>query len=368
MNKIQTGILEALKSVQRYAMMFLLPTMILLSIVTCERRPLEDEDLPPAALIPVKIDWSKSGFNFTTKDGGNMVHRVSLRFYPKDSNRPVFDVYLEGDVTEGKINIPVGRYSVIVFNESVDDRGYWEGRINFTDANSYHDFAANAVPYNSNARDQLFPFYKPQVGEKLINEPLHLASWSIEHFEVTEKMVLVSYDEKPKSYISEEDYEMFTSLTRIVMRPLTRPVNVTARVENLISSHISYLAMNGFAGKVYMASGETTQSPTTYLFTLGQKKYEANNKNGTASATFYSFGRTPASGTIKESYTIGADILLRTGELYQPTPPLRFDVTGQVIPNYDSKVEIDIEISYALPFVEGGIEVEDWEDDVYTLQ
>jgi len=116
---------------------------------------------------------------------------------------------------------------------------------------------------------------------------------------------------------------------------------------------------------VYMASGQTTQSPTTYLFTLGQKKYEANNKNGTASATFYSFGRTSA---IKESYTIGADILLRTGELHQPTPPLWFDVTGQVIPNYDDKVDIDIEISYALPYVEGGIAVDDWEDDVYTLQ
>ena len=368
MNRTEIGIIEIFRNIQRYVMIFLLPALIALSLDSCERRPLEDEDLPPAALIPVKIDWSKTGFNFTTKDGGSMVHRVSLRFYPKESYKPVFDVYLEGDVTEGLIKVPVGTYSVIVFNESVEDKGYWEGRINFTNENSYHEFAANAVPYNGNARDLLFPFYKPQVGERLITEPLHLASWSLDHFEITEKMVLVSYDEKPKSYISEEEYEMFTSLTRIVMRPLTRPVNVTAQVENLVSSHINYLSMQGFTGKVYMASGQTTQSPTTYLFTLGKRKYEANGKNGTASATFYSFGRTPAPGTNKESYTIGADILLITGEVHKPTPPLWFDVTGQVIPDYDTKVEIDVEISYDLPFVEGGIAVDDWDDDTYTLQ
>ena len=350
--------------VRRYAGMLLLSAMIGLSLGACIRRPLEDMELPPAALIPVKIDWSRSGFNFSSRYG-HSVHRVSLRFFPKDGYMPVFDVYLEGNLTEGRIRVPIGRYSVVVFNETLEDEGYWEGRINFTGVNSFHEFAANAVAYNRNALKEQFPFYNPQPGEQLITEPLQLASWSIEHFEVTEKMVPVSFGEQPESFMTEEEYGMYLSLTNVVMRPLISPVNVTVRIGNLISSHINYLAMQGFACKVFLASGLTTQSPSTYLFTLGRRIYDANGKDGTARAVFYCFGRT---GGFPESYTIAADVVFVTGELYQPSPPLLFDVSGQVQANDDDMFAIDLAIGYDLPYMEGGIAVDNWDDDVYTLQ
>jgi hypothetical protein len=345
---------------EKYTVLFLLTAIYIITFSSCERRPLDIDELPPVALIPVKIDWSRSGINFETGSG---VHRVSLRFYPKDSRQDVFDCYLEGNVTEGKIQIPVGKYSVIVFNESVQDV-YWDGRIKFTDINSYSNFAANAVPYGDADRRQQFPFYSPQAGEKFIAEPLHLASWSIDNFEVTENMMVVAQGQKPFSYLSTVENDMFYALTKIVMRALTRPVIVTARIENLISSQTNYLAMQGFTTRVNMATGLPVSAPATFLFTLNGRKYDPDKLSGTSTATFLSFGRTAA----PESYKIAMDILFVTGELYKPAQPLLFDVTDQVLSSYNTDINIYLNISLALPYVEGGIAVDDWEDNYYTLE
>ena len=333
----------------------------------CQRRLLEDDDLSKAALIKVKIDWSRTGLDPLAKsDDANRIHRVSIRFFPKDG-QPVFDLFLETNVTEGKILVPVGSYSVIIFNESVDDY-YWQDGITFTDVNSYSNFAANAVPYANSQREQQFPFYTPSVGERFVVEPLHLASWSLEHFEVTEGMVLVSHGRQAAPYVSNEENNMLNALSNVIMRPLTHKVTLTARVENLASMYIGYMAFQGLANKVYMASALTTSTPTTYLFTLNGRKYDADKKSGTTNNSFLSFGRTGSSGAVGESYILAPDVLFITGELYNPTTPLRFDVTDQMKSQPASNFNIGVNISFKLPYVDGAIGVDDWEDVEYTLQ
>ena len=332
-------------------------------IMTCERRPLEYDEILPTAKFDVKIDWSKSGIEPYAEDKG--VHRVSFRFFPKDK-QPIFERYLEGNVTEGQIEVTLGKYSVIVYNESIDDRNYWDEAITFTDVNSYDNFAANAVPYNAALRAQEFPFYKPLSGEQFIVDPLQLASWSIADFEVTENMVLVMKGARPSSSLTDEEAEMVNAFHNVVLRALTRPVKFTARIENMVSAQETYMVMRGFANKVYMASGKTTNNPVSYLFTLGGRKFDTGGKHGTMTANFRSFGRIPVSSS--ESYLTAADVLFGTGELYKPPKPLQFDVTNQVLQNYNTKVNIDLSIQYNLPFVEGGISVDDWEDDTYILE
>jgi hypothetical protein len=333
---------------------------------SCERRPLEYDEKPRAVKIDVKIDWSKSGIDPYSPDGKG-VHRVSIRFYPKD-NQPIFELYLEENVTEGSIYVPAGRYSVIIYNESVSDsKSFWDGAITFTDVNSFENFAANAVPYADTQRTKEFPFYKPSAGEQFMVEPLRLASWSVNNFEVTEDMITAMNGQKPFANLTEEEKEMFNTFKNVVMRALTRPVDVTAQVENLIATQTAYMAMQGLATKVYMATARTTQSPATHLFIFNRRKYDADKKSGTMNSTFLSFGRTTPSGSNRESYTIAADILFVTGVLYKPDQPFLFDVTGQVLSNYDTKISIELLINFKLPYVEGGIAVDEWEDDVYSL-
>jgi hypothetical protein len=131
--------------------------------------------------------------------------------------------------------------------------------------------------------------------------------------------------------------------------------------------YAGYMAMQGLATKVYMASAETTSTPATYMFMLGGKKFDEDKQNGTTSNSFLTFGRTPSSGAYRESYLLAADILLVTGELYQPSTPFRFDITSQFIMNYHTNIHIDLNISFNLPYVDGAIGVDDWDDDVIPL-
>ncbi|MDR2935761.1 MAG: DUF5119 domain-containing protein [Rikenellaceae bacterium] len=347
---------------------------------SCERRPLEEDDIMTTALIPVRVDWSRSNIPVTEADltGGSHVHRVSLRFYPEDGS-PVFERHLEGNIFEGQVELPVGRYRVIAMNESVDDVSYWEDAITFSDADDYDRFVATINPLPAAERAERFPFYRPAAGENVVVEPLRLASWSLDDFEVTEEMVAVSRGYRAAASDSTE--EMLGALTRVAMRNLTYNVNVTAHVKNLVSAQAMHTAVSGLAGKVYLASARTERHPSTHLFLLNGRTWDTNNTDGTTRKSFLSFGRLPQDAAA-ESYRIALDVLLVTGELYTASGPMLFDVTKQV--RASSGTDINLYIpeesespdkpgfsdkpgSIDLPYVEGGINVGDWDDEEIEL-
>ena len=325
---------------------------ILMTASACERRPLEDQYFD-SALIPVKIDWNYSGIPVTDNSGSGYVHRVSLRFFPKDGS-PAFDRYMETNVIEGKIEVPVGEYSVIVFNESVHDI-YWEDAIFFTDINNYSAFAANIVADNVSN----YPLYTPLSGENMIVEPYMLASWSIDNFSVTSDMVWQTrwHSGTP----TPQSNAMINALSNIVMRQLTYTVTVKAWVENLCSAQLIQCAARGFAQKVYMASAQTTQTPATHLFLLNGRRWDdASQINGSVEKGFLSFGRLPQPSL----YWLNMDIISTTGELYNQ--PLLYDVSNQVLNQTLRNININININ--LPYVEGGIYVGDWDDETIVLK
>ena len=337
---------------------------LLLITPSCDRRPLEDE-FAETALIPVKIDWSKSGIAVTQPDGNGLVHRVSLRFFPTNGAHP-FDRYLETNVIEGEIEIPIGKYNVVVFNESVHDV-YWEDAIYFSDVNNYNSFAANIVA-DSPAN---YPLYTPLYGELFAVEPYRLASWNLDNFEVTREMVTYSRSRNRSSITLRDTH--YDELTNIVMRPLTYNVTVVAKVENLCSAQQIQTAMRGFSSKVYMASARTEQIPVTHIFNLNGRVWDdpANPIHGTTRKTFLSFGRLPQAA----QYWVNLDVLFTTGELFVPEQPLLFNVTDQVGESEVSvgidvniNIDIDIAIDIELPYVEGGIHVGEWDDEYIILQ
>ena len=318
----------------------------------CERRPLED-DFGVTALIPVKIDWSRSNIPVTEARGNGLVHRVSLRFFPKEGS-PVFDRYLELNVIEGEIEVPVGEYSVVVFNESVYDI-YWEDAITFSDVDSYDDFAATIVADNA----ANYPFYHPLRDEELIVSPFLLASWSLDDFTVTEEMVANSRSSTRRA--SRADGQE-NALTKIVMRALTYNVNVTAHAENLSSAQLLQGAMRGFARTVYMASAETAQTPATHIFKLNSRVWDTgSSRHGTVSKSFLSFGRLPQD----EKYEINVDAVFIDGTIHEEQ--LLWDVTDQVVAHPADAIDIDIDLDIQLPLITEGILVGDWDDEVIKI-
>ncbi len=320
--------------------------------VACERRPLDD-DFGGTALIPVKIDWSLSNIPVTDIRGNDHIHRVSLRFFPKDGSA-AFDRYLEMNVIEGEIEVPVGEYSVVVFNESVYDI-YWEDAIRFSDVDSYAGFAAEIVPDMA----ENYPFYHPVAGEELIVAPFRLASWSLDDFTVTKEMVTTT---RSRTKVASGADAPENALTKIVMRALTRNVKVTAHVENLSSAQLIQGAMRGFARKVYMASGTTFQSPATHIFKLNSRVWDAgSNTHGTVSKGFLSFGRLPQN----ESYQLNIDAVFIDGTVYGQ--PLLFDVTDRITSLREDAIDIDIDLALQFPLITEGVFVGDWDDEVIKI-
>jgi len=361
-----------------------LPVLAALTLVCCTRRPLENEDVPAVARIPVHIDWSRSGLNPSNLSNtaslpeADQVHRVSIRFYPTDGSAP-FDRYLEQNVVDGVIDVPIGSYKVIVFNETIDDTPWWSGAITFTDADNYDKFTAHAVPNDPAQWTKDFPFVHPGPNERVIigPDPRKLASWSLSDFEVTPNMVLVTNGRAPvarnsptrTSAYTAYETSMSNALMSIVMRRLTYNVTVTAHMKNLVSSQTNYCYVSGFATEVNMASALTSHTPATKLFLLNGRRYDANMKDGTTTHGFLSFGRTPA----PELYTVAMDVLYVSGVLYRPDPAmglpeLKWDVSDQVdMNNIDLDFNIDINIDIALEYVAGGIAVDDWNDTYHTI-
>ncbi len=332
--------------------LLMLASATVLLLTGCQRRPLED-DFGITALIPVKIDWSQSNIPVTEARGNGEVHRVSLRFFPTDGS-PAFDRYLEVSVIEGEIEVPIGEYSVVVFNESIYDI-YWDGTVTFSDVNSYEDFAATIELDN----EEKYPFYHKPVGEELILEPFKMASWSIDYFEVTKDMVSRSRS-RTKSSSRADDPE--TALTKIVMRPLTHNVNVIAHVKNLSSAQLIQGAMRGMARKIYMASANTAYMPATHVFKLNSRVWDAGSKtDGTVSKRFLSFGRLPGD----EEYVINIDAVFIDGTVHDEE--LIYDVTDQVKSSPDGTIDIDIDIDMQFPLITEGIYVGDWDDETIRI-
>ena len=91
----------------------LLAALFAVSLFTaCERRSIED-GFEDTALIPVRIDWSLSGVSVEE------MHRASVWLFPLDGSVPL-QYRLESDLTYREIAVPVGAYSALVFNETVD--------------------------------------------------------------------------------------------------------------------------------------------------------------------------------------------------------------------------------------------------------
>lgn len=329
---------------QLYKLM--LSAMILAVATACERRSLSD-DCSGEVSIPVKIDWSISGITPSQENDFDFVHRVSIRFFPEDGS-PAFDRYLEGNIFEGKINIPEGIYSVVVYNEAINDV-YWSDAVRFDQVDNYKLFSANIIEISP----LLYDFYTPQPGETFAAEPLKLASWSLDHFKVTQSN---------KNCVECND-SINNALTKVKLRRLVIPTHVVAEVTNLKSAVKMEAALTGLASKVYMASGEPSTNPATHLFAFRAPVWsDETQTHGWVERKLLTFGRLLQPTT--NSLNLGVTFV--SGERYTPDSPLRYDVTDQVTSSQHDG-DIEIRVNLALPEVDGDIKINEWDDEEHVI-
>ena len=274
--------------------------MIALVFSACELRILED-DFMETALIPVRIDWSVSGVAVEE------IHRASVWLFPQEGGTPL-EYRLESDVTYREIAVPVGVYSALIFNETIDPTDW--NSLAFTGTKGYETFAAVNVPQSS------IGFYERSNDLPLIGSPDAIAAWSLDRFEVTPEMIertrpLTRHKTDPKDVVSD--------LTVAKPTPRFERVVITAFVTNLKSAKQATGTIDGINSGVYLATGKRMTKPAVQAFILNGRVYDGND--GTTTRTFNIFGKT------KEQHIV-LDFLLTNNELH---PREEFDVTNLTV-------------------------------------
>ena len=348
--------IRAMKSIRNIKMHTLAAALFAGSLFTaCERRELVD-DYMESALIPVRIDWSVSGVPV------DEMHRASVWLFPQNGGAPL-EYRLEGNLTYREIAVPVGVYSVLAFNETIEEND-WKS-IAFTGTSRYETFAAVAVP------DDVRGFYTRSEDLPLIGDPDPIAAWSLDRFEVTPEMVTKTrYPTTSKSSLESEAPDLTT------VKPLPRfeRLVVTARVGNLSGSMQATGTIDGMAGGVYMASGEKISEPAAHAFILNGRVYDANGKDGTTTRTWNIFGRLPVEPA---KHSLNIDFLLTDGTLH---PQESFDATHLIVTKTDGIVrthiidlgygDLDGDRQIALPDtdMEAGISVDGWDEVIIPVK
>jgi len=313
---------------------------------TCTLREIEDD--PLMSVVTVNIDWSLSGLSVQN------IHRVSIWLFPHDGGSPL-EYRLEGNLTFREITVPVGVYSALVFNETIDADD-WNGIV-FSGVHSYETFAALSVPQSS------MGFYKHSEGLPLADSPEALAAWCVDMFEV--KPAVAGGNTLFKNNQSKED-KVLNSITPL---PRFERVSITARVDNLASSMQITGTINGMASGVYMASGEKINDPAAHAFILNKRVYDEDGRSGKASRTFNVFGILPSPTRLP----LAIDFMLNNGLMH---PTEEFDVTdiisSQKLHNVITHVitlGIDDDDNIILPQIDmgNGISVDGWDEVVIPV-
>ncbi len=314
-----------------------------LLLFSCHRRPLELL-LVDTCAIPVTIDW-ESKARLTPGEDTEDLYRASVWFFAKDgtvfADGSTYKEFRLDDPAGGEVELPVGRYAVLVFNNSVDE---FSSNVGFRGTDRYDTFEY----YVCNASASRF------AGNNPVLEPDILAAWRLDDYEVTREMVIQHHQlEVPltaeEAAKAEEDLKR---LLNLVPERLTYEVHTIAHVEYVRSARSAQAVLHGMAHTVRLASRQVSATPSSFTFAMNNRRFDdEDSPHGTVEARYRTLGLLADGGApyrVDLSFTLTEAYEGSTTYPTPPAPPFRFDVAGQVRqPVYDDE-ETDIRIRLGL--------------------
>lgn len=350
--------------------MWILYIIAILSTISCERRELE-EAFEDTAKIPVSIDWSLTNLDPTT-DTENL-YRATVYMFARSGtsfNGASYKEYKLSNATYDEISVPMGEYSVVVFNNSTTE---FSSNVGFRGLDSYNDFEYYANNDETRTRAD-------EDNYKL--EPDILGAWQMDNFTVTSDMVLVSRaSSSTRSSSTTKAEEDLTQLTGVQPQRLTQTITIKVYATNISSAVSASGKLIGIAHSVKLASSATSDEGASQGFSFESRTYDSgSSKNGYIEATFETMG------TIDNKdgeYYLEVRFLLSEeydGSYYYPAEnkdPFRFNVTNQLQLQQGSLIlELDLgfdedegdDMSLPQLNISGGFEpdIGDWGDEEWV--
>lgn len=303
----------------------------------CKRQPIcSAETHTNSATIELSIDWSESNI-----DEAN-ISNVSIYAYAENISAPYIKV--AGNIYSSSINLPEGRYSLLIFNDFVGDlRG-----VNFKNSDTYDQFSAEIIARSSFSG----LYYELQDGESMSQELDALAAWRMDTLEVSADMVSCSYcDPSANSEIQ--------TILDVTPTAITRRCIILLGVDNLSSAAHIEATVRGLSSGAYLSTDsyfESTEQTTVYSIELDDQTYSSDS-DGVAQGEANTFGKLSDD---TQTYEVVVDIILNSGELVTYTR----DVTDQLLDQDGAVIYIDLtsdDTRVTLPAnVSNGFGVESW--------
>ncbi len=226
------------------------------------------------ATIPIHIDWNVAEIS---------PQNVTVLVYDANIGDLVLEHRFENndDLVQSYINLPVGSYNVVVFNELREDLK----NINIRKYDNYDLFEAYSI------EEQKIRFRN--VDYKYVKSPEIFASALVTDFTVTSDMVTKSISVKQnKEFINNNLILTTTDLMNI--KPLRNicELRINMHIQKLSSALMPALVdIRNLTEGYYLSQMLNTMNFSTIQFLMGDRQYdEGSTQNGTISATFTSFG------------------------------------------------------------------------------
>ncbi len=310
----------------------------LTTLSSCKWQPIYNAGTTSnSAKISFAIDWTEANMELSE------VSNVSIYAYTPDEASPYLRI--SGNINSAYINLPVGTYSLIVFNDAIDDiLG-----VSFSDSDSFDDFSANAT-LRSSTSDL---YYDTSDSEAFAAKIGRIAAWNQEEFEVTSEMVSCS--------ICEQENETIETIIDITPQSITRQCVVEIWIENLNNAQIVQASLMGFASGAYLSSGiNISSSVATTLYSVEMNSYTfSDDTDGSVTGEATIFG---LSTNLSATYQIVIDIILGSGELVTYSR----EITDQLSTQDGTTIYIELsdDDKIVLPESSGtGFGVDSWGDN-----
>ena len=240
--------------------------VFLIGLASCQRREIT---YFMEAEVSITADWSEANLEYENNYGATAV------FYPKAGGEP--KILLLGDRTQGKVRLPKGHYSVVVFNRSFND---FSG-LAFKGTDSYNTLEAYTVQVESRVVTKA-----GDTEDVIVNSPEKLAADAIEEFEVTEEM-LGNYSKTP---LTRGCTQEGCSLHFKPME-LTKTVKVKVNVKGLHNVKQAHCTLSGVPTSVFLASGRTGEQTVIQEFAMENPVFNQDSyTEGSITGTLNVFG------------------------------------------------------------------------------
>lgn len=255
-----------MRSFYKYSLLALACMSVLYS---CYRRPL-DEECIQYAKIPIGSVWTKADID---------PQNVTVLFYNRGDGKLALEHRFENrdKVIQSYVNVPVGQYKVVLFNEI-------RGQINGIGIKGYENLATLEA--------YLLPDPNPRTrvaGDTYVRQPEVLASVIVDDFEVTQEMAVYTNSSGPVNPALEASVN---ALVGLLPERKVHEFNITVHVKGLNNARMPALVdLRGVAESYSFDADRNTLVPATEQFTMNGRTYDHGSaKNGTISTKVYTLG------------------------------------------------------------------------------